>query len=271
VSSDDDPYCYPGLNVLRNKAGIRDARELQEFEHRKSALRELQLRDRPIAGNFDLDHLKAIHKHLFQDVYEWAGEERTVMISKGGSLFALPEYIGAFAAETFDAIAKDNYLKTLDKDRFTARLAEHYANINSLHPFREANGRTTRTFLRQLAQQADYHLDYSKVDKQSWNTAAKQSFDGDNAPMREVFQKVATSMRAMVFHHAQPADALERYPDLKPAFEILQAATIYAERIASVTARGEFVAQSRARIARALYAGRVPDLNVKTNSPPRER
>lgn len=85
-----DPYVYPDTNVLINKLGLTEEKALEEVERgiyfRKS---KMQLPN----GNFDYDHLKAIHKHFFGDLYEWAGKERTVDISKGGDLFALKEFI----------------------------------------------------------------------------------------------------------------------------------------------------------------------------------
>ena len=81
----DRDYCYPpDYTVLRNRLDIRDAPALEAAERELVALRLLE----PVpAGDFDLNHLKAIHRHLFQDVYAWAGEVRTVEIAKGDSRF----------------------------------------------------------------------------------------------------------------------------------------------------------------------------------------
>ena len=86
----DDPYVYAGTSVLRNLLGIRDPQELEKVE--RQLVRERPLEDIP-KGDFDLRHLKAIHHHLFQDVYEWAGKIRTVEISKGESQFQFRQYI----------------------------------------------------------------------------------------------------------------------------------------------------------------------------------
>lgn len=77
-------YTYPDSDVLVNLADIRDAQTLHDFERGRTALRHIELDVIPIKGNFDLEHLKAIHKHLFQDVYSWAGQLRTVNIGKNG-------------------------------------------------------------------------------------------------------------------------------------------------------------------------------------------
>ena len=77
-----DTYVYPGTEVLRNKADIRDQEALDSFEADATAVRMLELIDNPVQGTFDLPHLCAIHRHLFKDVYDWAGEIRTVDISR---------------------------------------------------------------------------------------------------------------------------------------------------------------------------------------------
>ncbi len=80
-----DHYVYPDTAVLRNKAGLKDQQALDAFEADVTALCMLELIDAPVQGNFDLAHLCAIHRHIFQDVYEWAGEIRTVDMSREGS------------------------------------------------------------------------------------------------------------------------------------------------------------------------------------------
>jgi cell filamentation protein len=76
-----DPYSYPGTEVLRNLPGITDPAELARFEFRRSLARLLELNERPLPGRYDLAHLQSFHHHLFQDVYRWAGELRTVDIT----------------------------------------------------------------------------------------------------------------------------------------------------------------------------------------------
>ena len=83
----DDVYCIPGTAVLKNKAGITDQNQLDEYEGDFTAIRLLELTQNPVEGSFDLAHLCKIHQYLFQDVYEWAGEVRTVDIIRGDSRF----------------------------------------------------------------------------------------------------------------------------------------------------------------------------------------
>src|ERR1035441_5302111 len=82
MSDDSDPYLYPGTDVLKNVPDLRDAEQLAAFEALNTAARTYELLRNPIAGGFDLAHLKAIHKHVFQDVFAWSGELRTTMLGK---------------------------------------------------------------------------------------------------------------------------------------------------------------------------------------------
>ena len=92
--------------VLRNLADIRDANRLSQFESDHFFARLLELHENPIRGSFDSDHLRQIHRYLFQDVYARAGEFRTVPIAKGNSFFARPEHIGPELQKLFSAIRR---------------------------------------------------------------------------------------------------------------------------------------------------------------------
>ncbi len=89
----DDPFLYPGADVLRNKKGLRKADRLERFEEQATAVRLVQLESSPIQGGFDLKHLQSVHRHIFQDVYAWAGELRhgTGMMTSARRLWDLSE------------------------------------------------------------------------------------------------------------------------------------------------------------------------------------
>lgn len=82
----DNKYCYPNSEVLINKLNITNQKELQQAEMKITAIRLQELQKNPIKGRYDFAHLKAIHHYIFQDLYEWAGKERTVEIGKGNLL-----------------------------------------------------------------------------------------------------------------------------------------------------------------------------------------
>ena len=177
----DDTYCYPGTDVLRNKAEITTAEDLDTYEGELSTLRSIEILENPIAGQFDLAHLQRIHLALFQDVYDWAGKIRTVDISRGNSRFANVRFIEAAANDIFNKLARENWLKGLDADALSTRLAHYLSEINALHPFREGNGRVQRIFISQLSQSAGYQLDYSDLEQEQIYRAMELAFNGDES------------------------------------------------------------------------------------------
>ncbi|MBU3568394.1 Fic/DOC family protein [Polynucleobacter alcilacus] len=175
----DDTYCYPGTDVLRNKAEITNAEDLDAYEGELSTLRSIEILENPIAGQFDLAHLQRIHLALFQDVYDWAGKIRTVDISRGNSRFANVRFIESAANDIFNKLARENWLRGLDADTLSKRLAHYLSEINALHPFREGNGRVQRIFISQLSQSAGYQLDYSDLEQEQIYRAMELAFNGD--------------------------------------------------------------------------------------------
>ncbi|MBQ2695331.1 Fic family protein [Candidatus Saccharibacteria bacterium] len=180
-----DPYCYPNTRVLRNKLGIQDFDELYDAERRLAKYRARELFENPLAGRFDLKHLQAIHRYLFQDIYDWAGEIRTVDIAKG-NLFCRYFAIDAEAERIFGELKREKYLKNINVVDFGKRLAYYFAEINALHPFREGNGRTQREFIRQLAYQNNYFLSFVGVTKDQMMEPSKAGFRMDYSKMEEL-------------------------------------------------------------------------------------
>lgn len=159
-----DPYVYPGTDVLQNLWGLRDPEALRHFEAHSVRLRELELRRQPATPPFDLALLQRIHRHLFQDVYGWAGQLRVVTISKSGVPFAAPVHLVAEAERVFSELRQADDLRGLPRDRFVDRLAYYLGEVNALHPFREGNGRSQRELFRQVALHAGWVLDFDAMD-----------------------------------------------------------------------------------------------------------
>jgi cell filamentation protein len=108
-----DPYVYPGTAVLKNLRSIQDQLELSRFEADATSRRIRQVEHRPKPGKFDIPHLKAIHAHIFQDVYPWAGEFRTVNIARPGQFyFAFSEQIVPCLANLFAELLREKHLAT---------------------------------------------------------------------------------------------------------------------------------------------------------------
>ena len=103
-----DEYCYAGTTILKNRLDLTNAEELDAFEAEVSDSRADE--ELP-AGDLDFQHFKAIHRHLFQDVYDWAGEVRNVRISKDGNMFCYPENIAGEANKLFSPLRQYKFLK----------------------------------------------------------------------------------------------------------------------------------------------------------------
>lgn len=164
----DHEYLYTNKDtgVLLNKENIKDYKELIAFESLCVANRSELLRQNPIKIECGYDLLK-IHKFLFQDVYDWAGEVRKVEIAKGGRQF-LPIHSFNSAFSYIDKLLSEfKAIEKTDKTQIAKKLAEILDNINFLHPFREGNGRCQREFIRLLAKQKGYELDLNPIDDHS--------------------------------------------------------------------------------------------------------
>jgi cell filamentation protein len=168
----DDPYVYAGTGVLRNKLDIQDANELDRVERQLAWSR---IQEGIPQGDFDLKHLKAIHRHLFQDIYEWAGQVRLVEISKGESQFQFRQYIETGMADVHRRIVKSDFLRDLQRSVFVAEAARIIGDVNYVHPFREGNGRTQLQYLKQLSERAGHPLDLTKIDAAGWLEASKEA------------------------------------------------------------------------------------------------
>jgi cell filamentation protein len=180
-----DPYCYPGTTVLINRANIRDQASLDLFEHEAS----LQRSSEPVrVATLGVRQYRGLHRHLFQDVYAWAGQFRTVRISKGRSVFCYPEHIPAEMARLFAGLARNEYLQRRSGTSFAAEAAHLLAELNAIHPFREGNGRTQLAFLVLLAERAGHPLDLDRMRPPEVLDAMVRSFDGDEAPLRAIIR-----------------------------------------------------------------------------------
>jgi cell filamentation protein len=184
-----DPYLDLDSGSLRNLLRITDAAELSRVEAALTASRIYDLHRTPLPGRYDLAHLRAFHHHIFGDVYDWAGELRTVVIGRGLP-FSRPEHIAGDAEELFDWLARRNHLAGLDREPFVDALTELLSDLNALHPFREGNGRTQRAFVAQLARDAGHPVRWSAMDPQENVTASRAAHRGDDAPLRALLHKL---------------------------------------------------------------------------------
>lgn len=176
----EDPYCYPGTDVLRNRLDLKDPGALRDFEAEMSATRA----EEPLpGGRFTISHYKAVHRHLFQDVYPWAGRFRTVRMSKGGNPFCFPENIEGQMGHLFRDLKDRRFFTALDDRDFADQAAHFLAELNAIHPFREGNGRAQMAFIGVLADHAGHPLELEILEPASFLDAMIASFHRDEKPL----------------------------------------------------------------------------------------
>ena len=134
-------------------------------------------------GRLSKRHYLAVHRHLFQDVYDWAGKPRTLRISKDGSAFCYPENIERQLDVLFAKLKAANFLGRLDAEAFASGAAEFLSNLNAIHAFRDGNGRAQAAFLALLAAEAGHPLEFERMDPQAFLAVMVQSFHGKRGPL----------------------------------------------------------------------------------------
>lgn len=179
----DDPYCYPGTDLLRNKLHIQNATLLSAAEVEFSHIARLEIDDQPLP--FTLDSLKAIHRQLFDDIYEWAGETRTIDISKGTTRFCNWQRIEPEAERLFSGIDYGRSLTSISPPACITTLAEFYCELNMVHPFREGNGRAQRVLLEHIVASLGGRV-ILPDDAERWLQANIAGVHGDYTLMAEI-------------------------------------------------------------------------------------
>ncbi len=182
-SSGIDPHFDYQHGILRNVPGLTDQAKLDRFEAAEAAEALVRLHVNPIKGAFDTLHLKEIHHRIFHRIYPWAGEFRRVNMHRPASYpFAVVQFLEQNLDHTLAKLAGENHLKDLDAIAFVNRAAYYLGELNSIHPFREGNGRTQREFIRQLAAEAGHRIDWGRVTRKQIYDASMESHNlGRNA------------------------------------------------------------------------------------------
>ena len=179
--------CYEGTNCLINKMNIRDEQQLSQIEADITFAKSSELEQNPICGVFDFEHYRAIHKYLFEDLYDWAGKLRSIDISKKGTQFCRAELLDELCNKCFARLIENNLFKGLTKEGFIDEIVDFYCTTNMLHPFREGNGRTQRIFITQLIRVNGYEFNFSDIDTDELMIATIQSANGVNDFLKNIF------------------------------------------------------------------------------------
>ena len=165
--------CYPGTTVLRNRLDIRDEKLLDEAEALMTYINGAKLEENPLAGEFDFSHYKAIHRFLFSELYDWAGEIRSVDISKKGTVFCPAAEIGDRAEQIFKRLKAHNLFINLQKDDFVDEITDFYCETNTLHPFRNSG----------------YSINFSELDMDLLMVATIQAAQGVTDLLKQFFDE----------------------------------------------------------------------------------
>lgn len=183
-----------GGATLLNLVGATTPADLEAAEAGLVEARTIELAERPVPHTFDLEHLAAIHGRLFQDVYPWAGETRTVdMHRPGGPPFITFTDIETTLVEVAQWVRDEQHFQGLGVEAFTDRAALAYHALNTTHAFREGSGRTQREWLSDLAQRAGYQFDWSLVHGRTNDRVSQMAREGDLDPLREMFRLITSS------------------------------------------------------------------------------
>ena len=186
----DHIYTNPQTGVLRNLADIAGQDALEFFESAAVTKRIKELKDRPVKI-MDSTALLAIHKYLFQDVYQWAGQKRLVEISKGGNQFFPTGRFDTAFAYIDNLLAEYRAIDKADKCQMVEKLAVILDAVNHLHPFREGNGRVQREFIRTLAFEKDFELNLNPADNADiYERYMTGTIDGDKNKLAKLILEV---------------------------------------------------------------------------------
>ncbi|MDR3289014.1 MAG: Fic family protein [Peptococcaceae bacterium] len=168
-----DPYLYPHTEILINKHNIKDEKDLAEMEAEYTSLRLKQIVENPLPGEYDFEHFCELHRWIFQDIYEWAGQPRIINIEKsepalGGLSIEYAEFfeVKRMANTALNRMKSIAWGKlTLDEkaEKFSGCMAELW----KVHSFREGNTRTVVTFCCQFAESRGFVLDRTLFEKHS--------------------------------------------------------------------------------------------------------
>ena len=188
MPSQDD--CYPGASVLVNKLGIRNQQQLDENETLIVSVKTLQIELQPLTAEPDFAYYKSLHRALFEELYDWAGQVRTINMSKLRTAFCPATEIEATANEVFARLKAKRYFAALPRAELTSELAELYDSINYLHPFREGNGRVQRLYFRQLTRWIGHSLNFAAVDSDRMMIATIHASAGVMDDLRQVFDEI---------------------------------------------------------------------------------
>lgn len=204
---DAEDFLFPGIGTLSNKLGITAPDALARAATEAASRRLTELQASPIRGGFDSSHLQEIHRYLYQDVFDWAGELRR--IEKGSApACSLEDSLN----RAFDRLSRENLLKGLDADEWTRRASAHIDELRSLHPFLAGNDLAIQEFATELARKNNLCLEWKEAPE---SIAADVAFAEQAERSAQLRRLIMLAVDAdPVASIAQPHHSLERGDEL---------------------------------------------------------
>ena len=197
---DAEDFQLSGSSTLMNKLGITNAEALAAAVSEHTSRRLAELQASPIRGGFDASHLQEIHRFLFQDVFDWAGELRR--IEKSG---APSSDLENTLNRVFDRLSRENLLKGLDKDTWMRRATEHIEELRSLHPFLAGNDLAIQEFATELARKNNLQLEWREAPEVASDAVAFAEQAERSAQLRRLIMLAVDTAPATPIarlHHA---------------------------------------------------------------------
>lgn len=196
---DSDPFLQNDGVTMKNRLGIKTPEVLRFAERELSNDRSATVG--MVEGNFGEQHLRDIHHHLFERIYEWAGtmrhdtielegetirvSEAAGVLSKGSTSFLPANYLDRGLAVVSDLANSEN-AKSSDPDTFASAATEILSELNHVHPFRDGNGRTQRAFVQQLAVRAGHKVSFKGITTERNVAASIDAHQGDTTAMGRI-------------------------------------------------------------------------------------
>jgi len=208
---DATDFTIPGTGVLRNKLGITDPAALSRTATDSTALRLASLQESPVRGGFDSAHLQAIHHHIFQDIYDWAGELRTI---DNGNVPA--SQVEKSIDSVLDRLSRENHLKGLSAEEWAHSASAYLYDLGAIQPFLAGNEIVLQEFVSELARKNNLSLQWDTTPDIATDSIALLSQAEQSVNLRRLI------MLAMdtdpIAQHSSHGRVLER--GMEPFFQI---------------------------------------------------
>jgi fido (protein-threonine AMPylation protein) len=180
---DATDFTIPGTGVLRNKLGITDSAALSRAAADSTALRLAELQTTPIRGGFDAAHLQAIHNHIYQDLYYWAGELRPI---DAGNVPA--SQVEKSLNSVLDRLSRENHLKGLSAEEWARSASAYIYELGTIQPFLAGNGIALQEFAVELARKNNLSLQWDATPDIASDSIALLSQAEQSANLRRLIR-----------------------------------------------------------------------------------